>query len=70
MQTRQFSEEFRLEAVKLARHGNVPVAQIARDLGIVFFIGGFASMMATANPRLLMDYREMSAASLLDFAVK
>jgi len=32
MQRREFSEEFRLEAVKLARQGNVAVAQIARDL--------------------------------------
>ena len=34
MQRREFSEEFRLEAVKLARRGEVPVSQIARDLGI------------------------------------
>jgi transposase len=31
MQRREFSEEFRLEAVKLAKRGEVPVA---RDLGI------------------------------------
>ena len=34
MQKREFSEEFRLEAVKLAKRGEVPVSQIARDLGI------------------------------------
>lgn len=34
MQRREFSEEFRLEAIKLAKQGNVPVAQVARDLGI------------------------------------
>ena len=34
MQRREFSEEFRSEAVKLAKMGEVPVSQIARDLGI------------------------------------
>ena len=34
MQRREFSEEFRSEAVKLAKRGDVPVSEIARDLGI------------------------------------
>ena len=34
MQRREYSEEFRLEAVKLAKRGEVPVSEIARDLGI------------------------------------
>jgi transposase len=34
MQRRVFSEEFRLEAVKLAKRGEVAVSEIARDLGI------------------------------------
>jgi transposase len=34
MQRREFSEEFRSEAVKLAKMGEAPVSQIARDLGI------------------------------------
>lgn len=31
---RRFSREFKLEAVKLANHEGVSVAQVARDLGI------------------------------------
>lgn len=31
---RQFTNEFRLEAVKLAERGEAPVAQVARDLGL------------------------------------
>ena len=34
MQKREYSEEFRLEAIKLARQGDIPVCQVARDLGI------------------------------------
>lgn len=34
MQRREYSEEFRLEAIKLAKQGDIPVAQVARDLGI------------------------------------
>jgi len=32
---RQFTNEFKLEAVGLAEQGDVPVAQVARDLGSV-----------------------------------
>jgi transposase len=31
---RQFSNEFKLEAVKLAERGDLPVAQVAKDLDI------------------------------------
>jgi len=31
---RKFTNEFKLEAVKLAERGEVPVAQVARDLGL------------------------------------
>ena len=31
---REFTNEFKLEAVKLAERGDVPVAQVARDLGL------------------------------------
>ena len=31
---RDFTNEFKLEAVKLAERGDVPVAQVARELGI------------------------------------
>jgi transposase len=31
---RQFTNEFKLEAVRLAERGDVPVAQVARDLGL------------------------------------
>ncbi len=31
---RQFTNEFKLEAVKLAERGESPVAQVARDLGL------------------------------------
>ena len=31
---RQFSREFKLEAVRLANQEGVPVAQVARDLGV------------------------------------
>jgi transposase len=31
---RRFTNEFKLEAVKLAEKGEVPVAQVARDLGV------------------------------------
>ena len=31
---RQFSNEFKLEAVKLAERGDVPVAQVAHDLDL------------------------------------
>ena len=31
---RQFTNEFKLEAVKLAERGDVPVAQVARDLDL------------------------------------
>lgn len=31
---REFTNEFKLEAVKLAERGEVPVAQVARDLGL------------------------------------
>ena len=31
---REFTNEFKLEAVKLAEKGDVPVAQVARDLGL------------------------------------
>ena len=31
---KQYSEEFRLEAVRLAQSGDVSVAQLARELGI------------------------------------
>ena len=34
MQRREFSEEFRCEAVNLAKRGEVPVSEVARDLGI------------------------------------
>ena len=34
MQRREFSDEFRFEAVKLAKQGEVPVSEIARDLGV------------------------------------
>jgi transposase len=34
MKRREYSEEFRLEAIKLARQGDLPVAQVARELGI------------------------------------
>lgn len=34
MQRREFSEEFRSEAVKLAKRGEAPVSKSARDLGI------------------------------------
>ena len=32
---RQFTREFKLEAVRLATHDDKPVAQIARELGIL-----------------------------------
>jgi transposase-like protein len=31
---REFTNEFKLEAVKLAERGEVPVAQVARDLDL------------------------------------
>ena len=31
---RQFTNEFKMEAVRLAEKGDVPVAQVARDLGL------------------------------------
>ena len=31
---REFTNEFKLEAVKLAEEGKVPVAQVARELGL------------------------------------
>jgi transposase len=31
---REFTNEFKLEAVKLAERGEVPVTQVARDLGL------------------------------------
>ena len=31
---RRFTNEFKLEAVRLAERGEVPVAQVARDLGL------------------------------------
>jgi len=31
---REFTNEFKLEAVKLAERGDTPVAQVARDLGL------------------------------------
>ena len=31
---REFTNEFKLDAVKLAERGEVPVAQVARDLGL------------------------------------
>jgi transposase len=34
MDRRRHSNEFKLEAVKLAERGDVPVVQVARDLGI------------------------------------
>lgn len=34
MQRSEYSEEFRLEAINLARQGDVPVSQVARELGI------------------------------------
>jgi len=34
MTRRRFTNEFKLEAVKLAEKGEVPVAQVARDLGL------------------------------------
>ena len=34
MRRREYSNEFRLEAIKLAKQGDVPVSQVARDLGI------------------------------------
>lgn len=33
-QRRQFSEEFKLEAVKLRKAGGLSVAEAARDLGV------------------------------------
>ncbi len=33
-QRREFTNEFKLEAVKLAERGDVPVAQVARELGL------------------------------------
>ena len=33
-QRRQFTNEFKLEAVRLAERGDLPVAQVARDLGL------------------------------------
>lgn len=34
MLRRQYSDEFKAEAVKLAQRGNVPIRQIAEDLGV------------------------------------
>jgi transposase len=34
MNRRKHSNEFKMEAVKLAQRGDVPVVQVARDLGI------------------------------------
>ena len=34
MTKRRFANEFKLEAVKLAERGDVPVAQVARDLDL------------------------------------
>jgi len=34
MKKRQFTKEFKLEAVQLAERGESPLAQIARDLGL------------------------------------
>ena len=34
MARRRFTNEFKLEAVKLAERGDVPVAQVARDLEV------------------------------------
>ena len=34
MTKRRFANEFKLEAVKLAERGDVPVAQVARDLDV------------------------------------
>ena len=31
---RKFTNEFKLEAVRLAKRGGVPVAQVARELGL------------------------------------
>ena len=35
MNRRKFTGEFKSEAVKLAERGDVPIAHVARDLGIV-----------------------------------
>lgn len=34
MERRRFTSEFKEEAVKMAERGDIPVAQVARDLGI------------------------------------
>jgi transposase len=34
MNRKRYTNEFRLEAVKLAERGDLPVAQVARDMGI------------------------------------
>jgi len=34
MKKRQFTSEFKIEAVRLAEEGKVPMAQVARDLGL------------------------------------
>ena len=34
MNRKQYTNEFRLEAVRLAERGDVPVAQVARELGL------------------------------------
>jgi len=34
MGRRKFNNEFKLEAVKMAERGDIPITQIARDLGI------------------------------------
>jgi len=32
--SKPYSEEFKVEAVKLAREQNLPASQVARDLGV------------------------------------
>lgn len=34
MNRKKYSNEFKLEAVRLAERGDIPVAQVARDMGI------------------------------------
>ena len=34
MNRKQYTNEFKLEAVRLAERGDVPVAQVARELGL------------------------------------
>jgi len=51
---RQFTDEFKLEAVRLIRESGRPVAQVARELGISDNVLRLAGRKAIANNHRLV----------------